>query len=117
MDEASAVRLPNGKSARVDRAKVVEYLLNKSHPDGSGKAGFFSRFGFALARWGELAAALRLHGQTQPVVFVVESAHGTRYTVQGPLKTPDGRKPCVRTVWIMDLGSDAPRLITAYPAG
>jgi len=33
--------LPNGNLATVDRDKIVEYLLNREHPDNGGKAEFF----------------------------------------------------------------------------
>ena len=35
--------------------------------------------------------------------------------VEGELPAPDGRRPRVRTVWQVDKGQIAPRLITAYP--
>ena len=38
-----------------------------------------------------------------------------RYAIDGPLESPDGRNPLVRTVWMLEKGSTAPRLITAYP--
>jgi hypothetical protein len=72
--------LPDGDRVRVDRAKIIDYLL----------------------------------GASSPVTAVVESPHGTRYTVAGPLRAPDGRMPMVRTVWIVEPGSP-PRLITAHP--
>jgi hypothetical protein len=31
------------------------------------------------------------------------------------IETPGGRMPAVRTVWIVDHGTTAPRLVTAYP--
>jgi len=40
---------------------------------------------------------------------------GFRYTVEGKLETPSGRRPRVRTVWQLDKNSVAPRLISAYP--
>ena len=40
------MKLPYAAKARVERKKIVEYLLSFSHPDGSSKAEFFSRFGF-----------------------------------------------------------------------
>ena len=109
------MKLPQADRTGVDRGKITEYLLCESHPDGASKARFFSNFGFDLEDWQVLAEALREHGRTHPVVRVVESAFGTRYVVEGVLGTPNGRKPCVRTVWIVEEGSDAPRLITAYP--
>jgi hypothetical protein len=34
--------LPNAAAAIVARSKVVDYLLSETHPDGRGKARFFS---------------------------------------------------------------------------
>lgn len=107
--------LPGGISLRVDRAKIVEYLLNREHPDGRSKAAFFEPFGFRVEEWEILAEALRSHGRTQRVVDVVESSYGTRYIVEGELATPDGRKPFIRTVWTVEASNAPPRLITAYP--
>ena len=47
------MKLPNAEHARVDRAKVVDYLLSLEHGKGRGKAGFFLRFGFSRERWEE----------------------------------------------------------------
>ncbi|SRR6266568_3622518 len=106
--------LPDAERASVDRAKITDYLLSLSHPDGSSKAAFFTRFGFKAEDWETLAAALKEVGIANPVADSVESPHGTRYTVDGSLQCPDGRTPRVRTVWIADSGNP-PRLITAYP--
>jgi len=73
------------------------------------------RFGFRLEDWELLAEALRTHGVSQQVVKTVESPYGTRYAIQGPLESPDGRHPLVRTVWLVKKGQVAARLITAYP--
>ncbi len=34
--------LPNAERAVVSERKVVDYLLSETHPDGRGKARFFS---------------------------------------------------------------------------
>ena len=109
------MRIPNIDKARVDQAKIEEYLLCPTHPDGAAKARFFASFGFVRSRWRVFARALRLHAETWPVVSLVATAYGQRYVVDGPLKTPDGRAPNVRTVWIVETGEDTPRLITAHP--
>jgi len=36
------MRLPNADRARVEQSKIVEYLLNREHPDGGSKARFFN---------------------------------------------------------------------------
>ena len=76
---------------------------------------FFDRFGFRVEEWQRLAEALRIHGASHEAIRVVETSYGTRYSVDGALETPDRRNPRVRTIWIVDSGSDTPRLITAHP--
>ncbi|MCH6558627.1 MAG: hypothetical protein IH803_10510 [Nitrospirae bacterium] len=109
------MKLPYADQLRVEREKILDYLLCSTHPDGGSKAEFFGRFGFQVEQWESLAESLRLHGTTHAVVKMVESAFGTRYGVDGPLTSPDGRTPLVRTVWILEKGTTIPRLITAYP--
>ena len=108
--------LPDAANARLDRRKITEYLLCSSHPRGASKAAFFAHFGFRAEEWQVLAVALLRHAAKQPVIKVVESPYGTRYTVEGPLETPSGRSPCVRSVWILSEETRAPRLISAFPA-
>ena len=67
------MKLPYAAKARVDRKKVVEYLLSPSHPDGSSKARFFSSFGFRLNEREVFARALRKHGRAHAVAASVES--------------------------------------------
>jgi len=109
------MKLPYAAKARVERKKIVEYLLSFSHPDGRSKAEFFSRFGFNVDDWRVLATALKKHGRENLVSGSVESPYGTRYNVDGPILTPDKRNPQVRTVWILSKRSRTPRLITAHP--
>ena len=109
------MKLPYAAKARVERKKIVEYLLSASHPDGSAKERFFIRFGFSSEKWKIFAQALKEHAITHDVSASIESRHGTRYSVDGWLKTPDGRNPKVRTVWVLAKRSKSPRLVTAYP--
>jgi hypothetical protein len=113
------VILPRAEDAIVEEKKVLEYLLNFGHDDGKDKAAFFARFGFSREAWWELAEALKVHAIKNALVKTVESPFGTRYVVEGPMRTPDGRAPWVRTVWIVEaddvLRESPPRLVTAYP--
>lgn len=100
---------------RVDRSKVEDYLLHTIR--GRGKAAFFEAYGFSLANWELLRDALLEHAAAHPVAEAVASAWGTRYSVRGGLRTPDGRQPLpvVCSVWQADIGDAGVRLITAYP--
>jgi hypothetical protein len=62
-----------------------------------------------------LADALREHGQRYQVSRTRQTLWGPRYEVDGELNTRDDRRPRIRTVWQLDDGEIAPRLITAYP--
>jgi len=109
------MKLPNVHLPIVEQEKIVAYLLNPTHRYGATKSRFFTSFGFRSEDWQTLARALREHGQQHDVSTERETGFGPRYEVDGPLNVPDGRAPRVRTVWQLDHGQVAPRLITAYP--
>src|SRR3989442_818414 len=107
------MKLPNADNAVVEREKILDYLLNPEHRYGASKARFFAQFGFRREAWEILAARLREHGQVHEVSRQKQTGFGPRYEVEGDLIAPDGRRPRVRTVWQLDEGQVAPRLITA----
>ncbi len=109
--------LPNLSRSRVEREKIIDYLLSLTHPEGRNKAEFFNHFGFRLEEWEVLMVSLLNHSLMYPVAGSVESEYGVRYSIDGELETPDGRNPRVRTVWIIEKGNVAPRLVTAHPLG
>lgn len=109
------MNLPNPDKLLVEREKIADYLLNPAHRYGASKARFFTEFGFRIEEWERLAEALREHGRTHEVARTRETGFGPRYAVEGELNTPGGRRPRVRSVWQMDEGAVAPRLISAYP--
>lgn len=107
--------MPNADLAIVEEAKIRGYLLNAQHRYGVSKAKYFAQFGFTLELWEVLADALREHGRQYEVSNEKQTQFGLRYEIDGELATPDGRRPRVRTVWQVDQGGTAPRLITAHP--
>ena len=109
------MELPFKDSLCVDQSKVTGYLLNEA--TGRGKATFFLRLGFRLEAWETLAAALKAQARDNVVTSMIDSPYGKRYSVDGTIETPDNRqpRPKVRTVWILETGTQAPRLITAHP--
>ena len=109
------MKLPNAENAQIERAKSVDYLLSVNHLDGKDKARFFINRGFSSDLWQSFADALRAHGVSNNVVRIVDSPHGPKFIVEGIMVTPNGLNPLVRTVWIINIGVDYPRLVTAYP--
>ena len=108
------IRLPNAATAVVPPEKIRDYLLAPGHAQNQGKAEKFFRFGFRANEWELLAAALGQHAIANDVVKSQPSAHGVKFVVRCHLQTPDGRNPCIRSVWAIDWGKTSPRLVSAY---
>ena len=68
------------------------------------------RFGFAITNWETFADALIAHARLYQVTKMSESKFGAKCQIDGPLPCPDGRSPVIRAVWIVDAGTDFPRL-------
>jgi hypothetical protein len=90
-------------------------LLDPAHPDNGGKAAFFLSLGFNQEDWQKLALAFRKLAARAEIAKSVETSHGCKYIVDGRIETPVGKSPAVRTIWIIDRGAEAPRLVSAYP--
>ncbi len=100
----------------IDEVKIRDYLLNLDHADGRPKALFFLGGGFVLDNPEQLKAALRRHLFDNPITKRESDRFGgERLAIDAPMLVPDGRTPMVRSVWTVDKGHTAPRLITAYP--
>jgi hypothetical protein len=109
------VKLPNAHLTLVEEAKVLDYLLNAAHPDNGGKAAFFLGLGFSRTRWQDLANALKNVAGTAEISKNMETPHGVKYILEGQIKSTSGKTAMVRTIWVVDRGEVAPRLVTAYP--
>jgi hypothetical protein len=103
------LRLPNAHNVIIEPQKLT-YLLVRD----PGKAKFWTGFGFDPSNPQELDAALRHHVQRNAIDEVFITPHGAKFNVRCNIRTPNGRNPCVLSVWIFDLGKTGARLVTAY---
>lgn len=108
-------KLPGIDAAVVEDAKLTEYLLNPAHPRGAAKAQFLAGFGFASDRPEAARQAFLEHARQHEISASQQNQFGTIFEVEGLLASPDRRNPEVRTVWMIDHGASAPRLITMVP--
>ena len=108
------MKVPNCRLARIDTAKIRDYLLSSVHPVGRFKSAFFASLGYSSGDWRRFEADLRGHLQDHEVVRTQPSRYGMKYVVRGNLTGPSGAAD-VLTVWIVLDGESAPRFITAYP--
>ena len=111
----SGTLLPNAALARIADAKVRDFILDVSHIGNKGRAEFFFAIGFSQQRWETLKDALLAHPTTNTVERATQTEFGTRYRVRCNLESPNGRNPCIVTVWALDHGSTTPTFITAFP--
>ena len=110
------MKLPNAQDALVPKDKLENYLLSDIHPVGRFKAVFFKNLGYDDIDTGVLANDLLSIAQQEDVTDVQSSEFGTKYIIEGMIKTPGGSAVVIRTVWIIEQDNPQPRLITAYPA-
>ncbi|KQP93853.1 hypothetical protein ASF60_14270 [Methylobacterium sp. Leaf113] len=95
--------------------KLVDYLLDLSHPRGGSKARFFLTFGFSRDRPMELADALADHVlRTEGRPQNLTENGPTKLVFEGRLRAPNGREPWVRSVWQVEADGVA-RLVTVVP--
>jgi hypothetical protein len=110
------MKLPFADRAYVPLPKLRDYLLSETHPVGRSKARFFRAHGFDDTSVEVLEHELLRLARSEDVQSVTESPYGVKYSLDGVLRSPRGRYVTVRTVWIIDAGTDRPRFVTAFPA-
>jgi hypothetical protein len=107
--------LPGVVNAVIEPRKLRDYLLSHSHPIGRTKADFFARLGYAREGWHVLAADLRKLAEEGEAIEIATTEFGMKFEVRGTLRGPSGRDAGVVSAWIILLGEDFPRFVTAYP--
>jgi hypothetical protein len=108
-------QLPHLDRAIVPEAKIVNYLLSVRHAGGRAKARFLEDFGFRAEDWRVLRDAVIAHARANDITASHQTRFGTRYEIDGPLPTPDGRTPVVRVVWFVEFQEAVPRMVTLVP--
>jgi hypothetical protein len=88
--------------------KLTNYLLQ--FRDKSDKSKFMSLGGYTLDNWEELENDLRLLIENEDAIFTRTDNFGDYYAVFGNL-----RNLHVKTVWLLENGTELPRFITLIP--
>ena len=107
------MRLPNCEKASVDIRKLRDYSLSPKHEVGSHKAIVFrAALGITMdAEW--------LRGLLLTIACEADAApgepspFGEKYVIDSEI-THQGRNAIVRTAWIVENGTDFPRLVSCY---
>ncbi|MFN9674886.1 MAG: DUF6883 domain-containing protein [Microcystis sp.] len=107
--------LTNRENAFIQPEKLIDYLLSENHPVGKSKAKFFRELGFNEENVTFLEQELSKIVRNQDVTEVITTEHGTKYVIIGTINTPKNKSVTILTVWIIDLGKDKTRFVTARP--
>lgn len=107
--------IPNIHNAIIEDNKIIFYLLNINHPDGGSKAKWFINQGFQVENINKLKDIIIRQASENKVSKTVKTNFGTKYIVEGNIKTLKGSIKKVKTIWIIPLFEDIPKLVTIYP--
>ena len=109
------MRIPNAEHAIVDIRKLRDYCLNPQNEEGKHKAHqFYVKIGMRVDNAEELRDALLQAILTDDAKLGKNDVYGQRYTIDFTLHW-HGRQATIRSGWIINRGSEVPRLVTAYP--
>lgn len=106
--------IPNAERAVVDIRKLRDYCLNPLHDEGKHKARLFAAVGITANDAEDLHDILLQAVKTYDAQLGRRDTYGQRYIVDFPL-TWRGKQTLIQSGWIIEHGTDAPRLITCYP--
>lgn len=106
--------LPNAENAVVDIRKLRDYSLNPNHSTGKDKARLFSSIlGMNAENAEELRQIILEQVKIQEACLNKSDQHGQRYYVDFTLIRKN-KSANIRSCWIIEPGSDFPRLTSCY---
>lgn len=107
--------IPNAENAEVDIRKLYDYCLNRMHRQGRHKARLFAAaLSMTTSDAEDLRDALLQAVKRHDAQLGRRDEYGQRYTVDFTLEWR-GKRATIRSGWIMENGSDTPRLTSCYP--
>ena len=109
------MKIPNAGRAIVNIRKLRDYCLNPMHDEGKHKSRLFSvALGVAANDAEELRDAMLQAVKTHDAQLGRRDEYGQRYIVDFMFQWR-GKQAMIRSAWIVEHGSDTPRLTTCYP--
>ncbi len=107
--------IPNAENAVVDIRKLRNHCLNLEHDDGKHKARLFSSIlGMTADNAEELRQILLEVVKVQEAQLGRRDEFGQRYTLDFIIEWQN-RSATLRSGWIVEHGSEFPKLTTCYP--
>ncbi len=108
------MRMPNGDLANLPDTKLTAYLLNSNHPEQPGHAILFRQLlGIGPENADVLRSALLRAAAQEDATPGNPTPYGQKYEIRFPMSGPSGTYT-VLSVWIIEQGTEIPRLVTAF---
>jgi hypothetical protein len=108
------MKLPHAEKAFVDLAKLRDYSLSSTHPEGKHKARvFFAALGLEAKDAAWLQEQLRRGVLSAECETGLKTQFGQRYSVDLTLRHGP-REAQIRSAWIIRPGEEIPRLVSCY---
>jgi hypothetical protein len=108
------LKLPNAGRAVVDIGKLLDYSLNLSHDVGKHKARVFeAALGLTIDDAAWLREKILQAVNEEAAVAGARSPFGDKYVMDIAVER-GAYQALVRTTWIIEYGTDFPRLTSCY---
>ena len=108
------MQLPNSHKAVVEIEKLRDYSLNPNHPVGRHKARVFkAALGITMKEAEWLRDRALEEAVSKDAKSDTASVFGEKYVIDSVLEHK-GRSAVVRFAWIIEFGTDFPRLTSCY---
>ncbi len=105
--------LPKVENAEIDFRKFTEYALNPEKDENKAKA-FKAALGYTVDNVDDLISNIRNNIKNFSAVEKSDNGYGKRYEIIMTLTGENGKKANIKTAWIIDNETNAPRLTSAY---
>lgn len=107
--------VPNAEHAVVDLRKLRDYCLSPTHDEGKHKARLFAAaLGMTSNDAEDLRDVLLQVVKRHEAKLGLRDEYGQRYLVDFMLEW-HGKRAMIRSAWIIEHGSNTPKLTTCYP--
>lgn len=107
--------LPNAKNAVIHELKLTGYVLYKNHPSGRNKAVAFEKYlGYTVDNKNLLIHQVHEGLKYNTAKARAPTQYGQPYEVRMKIIGANGKYARIKTGWIIDKGSNIPRLTSIY---
>jgi len=100
------------KRTIIASGKLINYVLNPNHYEGSSKAQFLKEIGYDQSNWQLLDRDLREQHLLLEANPGKSSLYGNKYEIIGSIVGPNGEQRRIKSIWMIRTGENIARFVT-----